>query len=318
VLIVYSDAHQAHQPAQEIYDGQYEPYAEVAARADNIIAALRAAQYGEVIEPEHHPLEHILAIHQPEYVDFIRQRSERLAADGVLYPSYFMSDTYAPITHGTYNASVTAADVALTGADRILTGEAEHIYALSRPPGHHAEHNKMGGYCYFNNAAVAAHYLSAKGRVVILDVDFHHGNGSQQAFYGRDDVLYVSLHADPAVRYPYSTGFEREKGDGKGEGFTKNYPLPLGTDDAAYLETLEKALADIREFAPDFLIVSCGFDTFEKDPIGGFALTVPVYEKIGGAIKQLDISTLIIQEGGYSVDDLGDMAVSFLKPFAAV
>lgn len=314
MIIVYTDAHAQHNPPEEIYDGTREPYAEAAQRAENIISALRDSNIGEIIEPENYDLQHILRIHQPEYVDFIRNRSAGLGKDEILFPSYFMSDTYAPIVHGTYPAAVRAVDAALSGAEKVAAGEPT-VYALCRPPGHHAEHNKMGGYCYFNNAAIAADYLSEQGKVAILDIDFHHGNGTQQAFYERSDVLYVSLHADPAVKYPYSTGFAREQGAHDGVGYTKNYPLPLGTNDDQYVTQLTVALADIAQFDPAYLIVSCGFDTYVDDPICGFGITVPGYRVIAEQIHALGLSTLIVQEGGYNIEHLGEMATSFLGGF---
>jgi acetoin utilization deacetylase AcuC-like enzyme len=171
----------------------------------------------------------------------------------------------------------------------------------------------MGGYCYFNNAAIAADYLSKKGKVAILDIDFHHGNGTQHIFYDRSDVLYVSLHADPLVKFPYISGFSDEQGRGDGKGFNKNYPLPLGTTEETYEKTLKKALEDIKKFSPDTLVVSCGFDTYIDDTWGGFKLTIPFYETIASQIKSLGVSTLVLQEGGYKVDALGKIAYSFWK-----
>jgi acetoin utilization deacetylase AcuC-like enzyme len=204
-----------------------------------------------------------------------------------------------------------AVDTALTGAKYVFNGE-RVVYSLCRPPGHHAGYKAMGGYCYFNNAAIAAHYLSEHGSVALLDIDFHHGNGTQSIFYNRSDVLYVSIHADPHVKFPYSSGFEDERGAGEGLGFNKNYPLPLGTRDARYSTVLLKVLGDIRDFNPDFLVVSAGFDTYEKDPIGGFKLTIPFYKTIGREIAKLRLPTLIIQEGGYAANALGKMVYTFL------
>jgi acetoin utilization deacetylase AcuC-like enzyme len=176
----------------------------------------------------------------------------------------------------------------------------------------------MGGYCYFNNAAVTANYLSRHGRGASLDIDFHHGNGTQHIFYDRSDVLYVSIHADPLARYPYISGFDDEQGRGAGLGSTKNYPLPLGTTDTEYIRTLDRALEDVRVFAPDYLVVSAGFDTYKDDPIGGFALTAACYEQIGQRISALNTPTVILQEGGYNVEALGDLAHTFLKGFSTV
>ncbi|CAN5115804.1 histone deacetylase family protein [soil metagenome] len=310
--IIYSSDHKRHNPQFEIYDGFKEPYAEKVERIETIITALRETQVGTIIPPEVFAMRHITAIHHPEYIRFIKERSESLGGKEILYPSYFINDTYAPITQDTYESAKTSVDIALTGARRIQKGE-NVVYSLCRPPGHHAEEKAMGGYCYFNNAAIAANYLSVYGTVAILDIDFHHGNGTQQAFYDRSDVLYVSLHADPRVKYPYATGFTDEEGKGEGIGFNKNFPLPLGISDTEYLKILQKALGLVRSFNPRFLVVSAGFDTYEKDPICGFGLTIPFYETMGEAINALGLPTLIIQEGGYFVEDLGKIAISFLK-----
>jgi acetoin utilization deacetylase AcuC-like enzyme len=315
MVIVYTDAHQAHNPPYEIYEGELEPYAEAADRGEVIIDALRRKKFGSVISPQKFPLGHIYAIHQKQYVEFIKNRSAHLADQDILYPSYFITDTYAPIVAGTYDASVAAVNCALTGAQQVLDGSETVVYSLCRPPGHHAAHHTMGGYCYFNNAAIAAHYLSAHGRVAVLDIDFHHGNGTQDAFYDRSDVLYVSIHANPEERYPYSSGFAQEHGYGKGKGYNHNYPLPLGTDNAAYLKALHTALQDVKKFKPDFLVVSAGFDTFSEDPIGGFTLTKEVYSEVGEKIHELAMPTLLVQEGGYNVQNLGQMVANFLSGF---
>lgn len=310
IPVIYSEEHTLHNPPFEIYDGVKESYAEKAERLHMIVSSLR--EQGVVIEePLQFSRRNIENLHQKAYVDFVQRRSESLQENDVLYPSYFLMDTYTPLTPGTYRAALSSVNVALTGAEKILQGE-HVVYSLCRPPGHHAEQKAMGGYCYFNNAAIAANYLSQKGTVAILDIDFHHGNGTQQLFYERSDVLYVSLHADPKVRFPYSSGFASERGQGKGEGYTKNYPLPLGTTDEDYLQVLRKALSDIQTFSPDFLVVSLGFDTYEKDPIGGFSLTIPFYQVLGKEVMGLSLPTVLIQEGGYNISQLGNMAVRFL------
>ncbi|OGL34911.1 hypothetical protein A3F65_02185 [Candidatus Saccharibacteria bacterium RIFCSPHIGHO2_12_FULL_47_16b] len=312
--IIYSDLHLAHQPNYEIYDGRRSAYPEVAARVDSIITELRRLGIGRITKPTHFPLRHIYAVHQKQYVDFLRQCSKNLANNEELYPSYFISDTYAPLTPGTFKASLTAVDCALSGAQKILSGQ-PIVYSLCRPPGHHAAHHTMGGYCYFNNAAIAAEFLANHGSVAILDIDFHHGNGTQAAFYNRRDVLYLSIHADPAQRYPYSSGFSDECGSGPGEGFNFNYPLDLATTNSQYLAVLDSCLSEIKKFNPDFLVVSAGFDTFIHDPIGGFALTQDVYREIGARIGSLKLPTLIIQEGGYNVEYLGKLIGNFLSGF---
>lgn len=310
VPIIYSKDHYKHDPKYEIYDGVKEPYAEKPERLTSIVSALKNEGL-TMEEPTKHSLKIIEDLHQKDYVQFLKSRSQSLKSNEVLYPSYYLMDTYTPITPGTYQAAVSSVNTVLTGADRILSGD-RLVYSLCRPPGHHAEQKVMGGYCYFNNAAIAAEYLSKKRRVAILDVDFHHGNGTQSLFYDRSDVLYVSVHADPQVRFPYSSGYKSETGEGNGVGFTQNFPLPLGTTNEAYMRTLKKALKTVQGFEPDYLIVSLGFDTYEKDPIGGFLLTLPFYKTMGKEIAKLERPTLLVQEGGYFVKDLGKMATSFL------
>ncbi len=310
--IIYSKKHCLHNPPYEIYDGKYEPYAEKADRLTSIVNTFRENGIKKFYNPYNFPLSYINKIHLKEYVAFLRRKSGQLGENEILYPSYFIMDTYTPVAHKTWEAARSAVDVALTGAKYLLDGE-KIVYALCRPPGHHAESKNMGGYCYFNNAAIAADYLSERGKVAILDIDIHHGNGTQNIFYTRSDVFYVSIHADPREKFPYSSGFEREHGAGAGLGFNKNYPLPLGTTDKKYYPFLLKALRDIKKYNPKFLVLSAGFDTYEKDPIGDFKLTIPFYETIGRKIAQLHLPTVIIQEGGYHVEDLGKIALSLVR-----
>lgn len=309
--IIYSEDHVLHNPPFEIYDGVKDPYAEDPARMTSIVDAI--IQAGGVIEPpQQFPDSNLLRVHHPAYIDFLRQRSASLKEGEPFYPSYFILDTYAPMVKGTYDAARASVDVALTGAQAILDGE-NLVYALCRPPGHHAQNRAMSGYCYFNNASIAADFLSEKGSVAVLDVDLHHGNGTQEAFYERPDVLYSSLHVDPAVKFPYSTGFTDEIGKREGIGFNRNTPLAIGTTDSEYSDALSGEIEYIARFDPKFLVVSLGFDTYDKDPIGAFRLTEPYYRQMGEVIRGLGKPTLLIQEGGYHVEDLGKLAVSFLE-----
>jgi acetoin utilization deacetylase AcuC-like enzyme len=203
----------------------------------------------------------------------------------------------------------------LTALDRVLEGGARLAYGLCRPPGHHAGRNLIGGYCFFNNAAIVAESLLVRGaeRVAILDVDFHHGNGTQQIFWERGEVLYVSLHGDPRGIYPYYSGYATERGAGAGDGATLNLPLPPGTDGDGYLAALAEGLGAIRAFDPDApLVVSLGFDTYHADPICNLALQTLDYARVGAAIATLDVPVVALQEGGYAVDALGANAVAFL------
>lgn len=312
IKIIYSKKHEGHNPPYEIYNGKLEHYVEKPERLTSIIKTLRENGINKFCEPRSFPIKHITNIHQKEYVSFLRKNSGKLEPSEILYPSYFIMDTYTPIVKNTYAAAKSSVDVALTGAKQLLDGD-RCVYALCRPPGHHAEYKTMGGYCYFNNAAISADYLSKHGKIAILDIDIHHGNGTQNIFYNRSDVLYISIHADPHEKFPYSSGFTDELGSGNGLGFNKNYPLSLGATDKKYSETLQNALKDIKKFNPRFLVVSAGFDTYEKDPIGGFKLTLPFYEIIGKEIANLKLPTLIIQEGGYNIKNLGKIAQNFLK-----
>jgi len=227
----------------------------------------------------------------------------------------YLFDTATPIVAGTWSAARGAVDVALSAAERVIDG-APLAYGLCRPPGHHAARGMLGGYCYFNNAAIVAEWLRRERgahRVAILDIDYHHGNGTQQIFWERGDVLYLSLHADPARAYPHFSGYAAERGAGTGEGMTRNWPLPTGTTLDGYATALREALAMVAGFAPDApLIVSAGFDTFERDPIGDLALQTEDYGEIGRLIAGLGLPTIVLQEGGYAVDALGANALALL------
>jgi len=196
-------------------------------------------------------------------------------------------------------------------------GGAPLAYGLCRPPGHHAAHAMLGGYCYFNNAAIVTEWLRREGgarRVAILDIDYHHGNGTQQIFWERGDVLYLSLHADPVRAYPYFSGYVTERGTGEGAGTTRNWPLAARTGLDGYASALEEALGMVAAFAPDApLVISAGFDTFERDPIGDLALRTPDYGEIGRMIAGLGMPVIALQEGGYAIDALGDNAVALLS-----
>jgi acetoin utilization deacetylase AcuC-like enzyme len=205
-------------------------------------------------------------------------------------------------------------DVALTAADMVLSGE-RAAYGLCRPPGHHSPRAAFGGYCFFNNAAIAAQYLVARTGepVAVLDLDYHHGNGTQQIFYRRDDVLYVSLHGDPDRAYPYFAGFSSETGAGAGEGTNLNIPLRAGCTDEEYLAAIDRALDRLAAFGGSTLVVSLGIDTYTEDPICDLALTTPAYAEIGRRVAATDRRLVILQEGGYFVPKLGENVVTWLR-----
>ena len=230
---------------------------------------------------------------------------------------YYSLDATTVHTAGTWAAAYQSAQCALTAAQLVVNG-ASSAFALCRPPGHHAHADLCGGYCLLNNAAIVAHWLTQNGnlpnaKVAILDVDFHHGNGTQAIFYARSDVFFISLHADPERQYPYFAGAATERGSGAGLGYTLNYPLPAGIDDANYLAVLQQACAQINQFAPSYLVVSLGVDTFGGDPLGDFALTPAAFAQIGGVIATLNLPTVFIMEGGYAIEQLGQNVINTLR-----
>jgi acetoin utilization deacetylase AcuC-like enzyme len=281
----------------------------------------------------------IAAIHSAEYLVFletIHARWKRIdgAGDEVIpnihpdcrtasYPrsavgqaGFHQADTACPISEGTWEAAYWSAQTAIAGADLVAAGE-RAVYALCRPPGHHAFADLAGGFCFLNNSAIAAERLRQSGRrPAVLDVDVHHGNGTQGIFYARNDVLTVSLHADPIRFYPFFWGHAHERGEGAGLGCNLNLPLPRGTGDEGYLDALETAFARIRAFGADVLVVALGLDPHEDDPLRGLAVTTPGFARIGAAISALGLSTLLVQEGGYLTEALGSNLTRFLNGFA--
>ena len=234
--------------------------------------------------------------------------------DGKL--GYYAMALETAITAGTWEAARGSADCAYSAALHVASGNASS-FALCRPPGHHAGIDLYGGYCFLNNAAIAAQQLLNEGasRVAILDVDFHHGNGTQDIFYTRDDVLFVSLHGEPRDAFPHFLGYADEQGALAGEGFNINYPLPDGCTYAMWSEALTDALKKIRHYTPDALVISLGVDTFEKDPISFFTLKSDDFSHYGSLIAQLALPSVFIMEGGYAVAEIGVNTVNVLEGF---
>jgi acetoin utilization deacetylase AcuC-like enzyme len=231
---------------------------------------------------------------------------------------YYIMDLSACIVEATYSAALTSANCALSAAEFISSSTVNRpssAFALCRPPGHHAGKDYAGGYCFINNASVAANWLSTRGKTALLDIDYHAGNGTQDIFYERDDVLTISIHGDPDFEYPHFIGFADETGAGAGLGFHKNFPLPKGADDERYLSALDEALKMIKNFAPDHLVLSAGMDTFDGDPLGTFKVTRKGFSEIGKRIAALHYPTTIIMEGGYANEALGTNIVTLLENF---
>jgi acetoin utilization deacetylase AcuC-like enzyme len=339
--VVASDAHRGHDPPYEVNFGEVvRPVYERVARAELLREGLAAAGH-PLVAPERHGLGPLRAVHRPALLEFLERAwaewraahgpraalipdtfalpglgGARPPAGGLGRPGWFCFDTATPLVEGSWPAARAAADVALTGAD-LLAGGAPAAYALCRPPGHHAGPGYYGGFCLLNNAAIAARALGRLGRVAVVDVDFHHGNGTQDVFWEDPAVLYVSLHGDPAVHYPYFTGRAEETGGGEAAGLIRNLPLPDGTGDGAYLAALELALEPVAAFAPAVLVVSLGVDTFGGDPLGAFALGRAAYPRIGALLAGLAVPTLFVQEGGYALGGLADCVGGVLAGFQA-
>jgi acetoin utilization deacetylase AcuC-like enzyme len=333
--VIHDAGHARHYPKNFLVAGAPQPNPEVPRRAEVLLQAAVAAGH-RAVPAEPHDRSYVARIHTPEYLRFletVHQRWKEIpgASPEVIpnmhprgrdvgYPAsvvgqagYHLADTACPIDAGTWLASLGAADCALTGADLLLRGE-PLAYALCRPPGHHAYADQAGGFCYLNNAAIAAQQLRTTAeRVAILDVDVHHGNGTQGIFYARDDVLSVSLHSDPIAFYPFFVGYAQERGEGRGLGYNLNLPLPKGTGDNEYLTALGKALQRIAAFRPHALVVALGLDAHEGDPFQGLKITTAGFGRIAAAIGELKLPTLLVQEGGYMNEALGPNLVSFLS-----
>ncbi|MBV9330509.1 MAG: histone deacetylase family protein [Alphaproteobacteria bacterium] len=337
---IYSPAHLAHCPHEEFEGGRLTPAVEVPERAECVLRRIAERKLGPVIPPAAFDEAAVLQVHDRDFVALLTEahsawsaiygdnaapaiasawpaRSMKLSRQGDIESRLgsFSFDTATPILRGTWDAARAAVDVALTGA-KTVKEEKRSAFALTRPPGHHASSDLFGGYCYLNNAAIAADWLARQSlRIALLDVDYHHGNGSQDIFYRRSDVLFISIHADPSFAYPHFTGFADELGEGDGAGSNLNLPLPRNTDWNSYREALEVAKNRLWSFAPDVLLISLGLDTFELDPIAGLGLGRADYLRLGEHLADLKIPTLFIFEGGYNLDALGEITVNVLEAF---
>lgn len=332
--IFYTESSLEYDHQFEVFNGVLDAHQDSPKRVQSILSALHEKRYPLEANTYTVPESILHEVHDRDYVAFLKETCVGLTKKDILFPSvfsetqpqsmntlallgYYSTDVYTPLHANTYDAALNSAAVAYAAAISVQDHQAPFTYALCRPSGHHATQSKMGGYCFFNNAAIAAQVLSKKGRVAILDVDFHHGNGTQEIFYDRPDVLTISIHADPAWKFPYYAGFANETGLKAGLGTNLNIPLREGTGDEAYHKSLLRAIKKIREFNPSYLIVPLGFDTYFADPIGGFALTTDYYYRIAQAIRSLQIPTVLVQEGGYNIDALGKNVVTFLEGFQA-
>ena len=335
---VFNAEQNKHSPKSFLVNGVREANPESPQRVDLLLEGAVAAGMTQV-EPDNYGMNTIMKVHPERYLTFLEHVASRWsrikgAADEVTpnihptnrdgeYPKsliaqagFHMADASCPISNDTWKSSLWSSWSALHATELVLGGEPA-CYALSRPPGHHAGPELAGGFCYLNNTAIAAERLRDKfDRVAILDVDLHHGNGTQMAFYDRADVLSVSLHANPERFYPFFWGYASETGEGIGEGYNFNFPLPRGTQDEIYLETLDRALGVVEDFQPQALVIALGLDAFEGDPIAGLAISTAGFNSIGARISgKLGLPTVIVQEGGYLCPQLGDNLASFVQGF---
>ena len=344
MITFFNAIHHTHHGREEMFRGRMVPCHEVPARVDGVLARLRARGLGPVHSPAHAPtMEALARVHDLRYLAFLQSAwsdwvaldPENVGRDALpsVWPNHglrndvlptnfaarlgrYAFDSGTPLTAGSWDAACRGAACALEAAATVRSG-ARAAFALSRPPGHHAGTDFMGGYCFLNNAALAAQALRDAGcaRVAVLDVDYHHGNGTQQIFYGRGDVFFASIHGDPMTEYPFFLGHADETGEGEGAGCNLNLPLPKGTGFGVWREALGVALRRIAAYKADALVVSLGLDTFVGDPISGFTLEGADFLRVGEHLAGAGLPTVLVFEGGYAVEALAVNAVNVLEGF---
>jgi len=326
--LVVSDIHQIHHVPDR-------GYVEAPVRIRSIVKELDKTDLFARVPIRHFSERHVTSVHDRQFVEYFKKVCTRLAPGESVYPyvfpirnaarppkelpiraGYFCIDVFTPLNQNAYHAAKRAVDCSLTAAQAILEGY-RMAYALIRPPGHHAERHVFGGFCYFNSAAIAASFLSGYGSTAVLDIDYHHGNGTQDIFYERSDILTVSIHGHPRFAYPYFSGFEDEKGEGPGKGANLNLPLQEVVNGPQYREALKRAVNRIHRFRPLFLVVALGLDTAKNDPTGTWLLTAEDFFENGRIIGELGLRTLIVQEGGYRIRSLGVNARHFFTGLAS-
>jgi acetoin utilization deacetylase AcuC-like enzyme len=341
--LIYSEDHRGHAGAKEMRYDEMIPMSECPERMDAIMGGLADAGFTDIVEPTSHGLDVVHQIHDPAFVDFLQRCYplwEEEFGPGHFATAYtfgmrgmdqvpnrsvhsmlscYTFDVCVPFVEGTWKAVNAAKDIALTGVDLMQAGE-NAVFSVCRPAGHHASQDLAGGYCYLNNAAIAAqaHLNAGANRIALLDIDYHHGNGSQRIFYERADVFFVSIHCRPEDEYPFLMGYASEIGEGPGTGYNLNLPMPRGTDFSVWSKSLSTALDRIAEYDPDVLVVSLGVDTYDGDPVGGFTLCNEDFMTTGKRIAAASIPTHFIMEGGYEMDALGKNVANVISGFANV
>ena len=350
IPILYSSKHIEHAPKVEFFHGRLLDYPEVPVRIENMKSALIESGMTRLIEPVTPlPESAILKVHDAGMIAHVKniraeiekrstgRNSPQYRSSGedelYLYPrvfasrpfmrrlressigqhGYYFFDIDAPIGTGTWEAALYAATLAYEGAEMLLRGETKAIYALCRPPGHHAGRDFMGGYCYLNNAAIAAAHLMQTGKIAVLDIDYHHGNGTQSIFWDEPNVLFGSIHAHPDYEYPYYSGHADETGGESALNTNVNLPMQPGTDSDEFLAAFDQLLRRTRDFGAKAIVLSIGYDTYIDDPLSTFKVTEETYQQVGAALMQSGLPVLIVQEGGYQVNALGELAVNLLR-----
>lgn len=339
MLAICDDRQAAHRPLTRLAGGGLAPNPEQPQRIELLKQGLRDCGI-RLVAPTAHSRDAIAAVHDADYLDFLQNgfsewkkssangpemrasvhptvRMNRKPIDILGRAGYFQADASCVVLDGTWEAVRASADTAVEGMTRVLNGE-DMVYALCRPPGHHAYADKAGGFCYLNNTAIAAELAAQRGlRVAIVDVDVHHGNGTQSIFYHRADVLTLSVHGDPAYLYPYYSGYVDEQGEGKGLGFNYNFPVQLLCDSEAYLAAIDLACNSVRKFSPDVLIVALGLDASSADPFACMNVDEEGFRRMGERLCKLCNRTLVVQEGGYPSPALPGLLKSFLDGFTS-
>lgn len=329
-----------HDPKFYMKNGQKIQAREIPLRGKIFTDALSKMQI-PLLEANDFGFDYISKVHTPDYLSFLRSSydewqklpdsSEEIIPKSspsryaATYPKditgqvgWHLMDTSCPIGPGTWNGAYASAQTATSAADAVASGESKYSYAVCRPPGHHAYKDGCAGFCFLNNSAIAAERLLKHfSKVAILDVDLHHGNGTQSIFWYRKDVMTISIHADPAYCYPHYWGYAHERGEADGFGYNLNIPIPESTDDRGYMNYLHKALDALENFNPDAIVIALGLDASEQDPFAVLNISTKGFEKIASKIKQVNKPTVIVQEGGYVSPILGDNLAAFLKPFCS-
>ena len=326
IPLIINDKHEIHHVRER-------GYIESPVRISSIVKEISKLEAFKQVPSRSFPDRYILEVHNPKYFNYFKKVCSAFPEGKSIYPyvfpvrnatrpphdlsvlaGYYCIDTFTPLNKNAFIASRAGVNCALTGSELLLEGY-HTAYALVRPPGHHAERDVFGGFCYFNNTSIAAQFLSSYGKVAILDIDYHHGNGHQQIFYSRKDVLTVSIHGNPSFAYPYFSGFAEETGEAEGVGFNQNYPLKENITGKEYLKVLIKAIKRVKDFNPEYLVISLGLDIAKGDPTGTWSLSANDFKNNGIEIGKLSFPILFVQEGGYKNRTLGINARNFFEGF---